>query len=282
MAAASSDEEVSGTKWATQAGAEWLSDLVQADVNYANIDEGFTPGVGYVRRHDRMLGARFSWKPRPGGRLVRQFEITPNALVYQNRRGVAQTSVGGVSFVSLFQSGDRMSAKVEAESERLPASFEIAPGIVLPAGYYTWNQAEVNFDTFDGRKFSGRAEANLGQFYSGRQGAYEFGLQYRPGKNFSVESSYEFNDVDLREGSFHTHLLGVKTNISFTNSLLASAYAQYNNTGNLAALQLRLNYIFRTIDNFYLVYNETRYTAGVYANRSNRSLVAKFTYSVSQ
>ena len=85
-----------------------------------------------------------------------------------------------------------------------------------------------------------------------------------------------------REGSFHTHLLGMKTNISFTNSLLASACAQYNNTGNLAALQLRLNYIFRTIDNFYLVYNDTLYTAGVYKNGSNRSLVAKLTYSVSR
>ena len=136
--------------------------------------------------------------------------------------------------------------------------------------------------TIDGRKVSGRAEANLGSFYSGRQGAYEFGLQYRPGKNFSLDSSYEFNDVDLLEGSFHTHLLGVKTNVSFTNSLLVSAYAQYNNTGDLAALQLRLNYIFRTIDNFYLVYNETRYTAGLFANRSNRSLVAKLTYSVSR
>ena len=74
----------------------------------------------------------------------------------------------------------------------------------------------------------------------------------------------------------------MKTNISFTSSLLASAYAQYNNTGNLAALQLRLNYIFRTIDNFYLVYNDTRYTAGPYANRSNRSLVAKLTYAISR
>ena len=282
MTAASSDAEVPGTRWAAQAGAEWLSDFVQADVNFANIDEGFTPGVGYVRRHDRMLGARLSLKPRPGGSLVRQFEITPNALIYQDRSGVPQTSVGGVSFVTQFQSGDRMSAKVEFESERLPDPFEIAPEIILPAGYYTWRQAEANFDTFNGRKFSGRAEANLGTFYSGRQGAYEFGLQYRPGKNFSLESAYEFNDIDLLEGSFHTHLLGVKTNVSFTNSLLASAYAQYNNTGNLAALQLRLNYIFRTIDNFYLVYNETRYTAGVYANRSNRSLIAKLTYSVSR
>ncbi len=147
-------------------------------------------------------------------------------------------------------------------------------------GRYGWTQGEVSFRTFDGRKVSGRAEANLGRFYTGERGSYEFGLQYRPGKNFSVEADYEFNDVDLRDGSFHTHLLGVKSNVSFTNALLASAYLQYNNTGNLAALQFRLNYIFRTIDNFYLVYNETQYTNGLFASRSNRSLVAKLTYSV--
>ncbi len=82
-----------------------------------------------------MLGAKVSLKPRPGGWLVRQFEITLNALVYQDRGGVPQTSVSGVSLVSLFQSGDRPSGKVEFESERLPEPLEVFLGIVLPQGY---------------------------------------------------------------------------------------------------------------------------------------------------
>jgi hypothetical protein len=46
------------------------------------------------------------------------------------------------------------------------------------------------------------------------------------------------------------------------------------------AIQVRLNYIFRQIDNIYLVYNDTRFTDGVYKGLSNRSLVFKVTYSV--
>jgi len=280
LVAASSDQAVPGTHWAAQAGTEWVADFVEAAVSYAKVDEGFTPGLGFVQRHDRMVGARLSLKPRPGGRIVRQVEITPNAVYFHDQRGVLQSSVGGVETAAVFQSGDLLAGKVETEAQYLPDPFEISPGIILAPGRYGWTQGEVSFTTFDGRKASGRVEANLGHFYTGQRGSYEFGLQYRPGKNFSVESDYEFNDVDLREGSFYTHLLGVKSNVSFTSALLASAYVQYNNTGDLAALQFRLNYIFRTIDNFYLVYNETRYTNGPFANRSNRSLVAKMTYSV--
>ncbi len=280
LVAASSDATVEGTRWAAQAGAEWQSDLVEAGVSYLDVNEGFTPGAGFVRRHDRMTGARLSLKPRPRSRFVRQLEISPSFVSFHDQRGVLQSSESTMAFATVFQSGDRIAAKVDHQVERLPDPFEISAGVVLPPRRYDWNTAEVSVETFDGRKLSGRAEANVGRFYDGTHGSYEFALEYRPGKNFSVQSDYEFNDVDLGEGSFHTHLFGLKSNVSFTSSLLASAYAQYNSSGSLAVVQVRLNYIFRTIDNVYVVYNETRRTDGVFANRSNRSLVAKVTYSL--
>lgn len=280
LLAGSSDAQVGAAGWTTQLGAQWLSDLLQADVNYVDVGDAFTPAVGFVRRHDRMIGSRIAFKPRPGWKHVRQLEVTPNAVAYHDHQGIPQSSEFGVSLATYLESGDRLFAKFDTQSEFLTDPFEINPGVVLGAGRYKWTSGEVSFQTFDGRKLSGSVEANVGHFYTGTQGSYEFGLDYRPDKHFSVEASYEFNDVDLREGAFHTHLLGVKSNISFTNSLLASAYAQYNNTGSLAALQVRLNYIFRTIDNVYLVYNETRYTNGPLAGRSNRSLLVKTTYSI--
>jgi hypothetical protein len=280
LTAAASDESVDGARWATQAGAEWQSDLVEAGVNYLDIDNDFRAGIGFVRRDDRMMGGRLSIKPRPGGRLVRQFDITPSAVYFYEHDGTLLSSESNVAFGILFQSGDKLAGKVENQVERLPEEFEIHPGVLLPAERYSWNLAEISFDTFNGRRVSGRAEANVGQFYSGRHGSYEFALTYRPGKNFALESSYEFNDVDLAEGSFHTHLLGVNSNVSFTPTLLASANVQYNSAGSLGVVKLRLNYIFRRIDNFYLVYHETRFTSGAFAGRSNRSLVAKVTYSV--
>ena len=103
---------------------------------------------------------------------------------------------------------------------------------------------------------------------------------YRPTKNFSLDPSYEFNDVDLEQGPFRTHLFGVRSNVSFTTNLLAAAFVQFNSADELAAIQFRLNYIFRNIDNFYVVYNETRLTDGAFAGRTDRSLILKITYSL--
>jgi hypothetical protein len=47
----------------------------------------------------------------------------------------------------------------------------------------------------------------------------------------------------------------------------------------MTAVQVRLNYILRNIDNFYLVYNDTHYIGGPFDGRSNRALVAKITHS---
>jgi hypothetical protein len=87
------------------------------------------------------------------------------------------------------------------------------------------------------------------------------------------------NDVSLEEGSFRTHLVGLRANVSFTRNLLTSAFLQYNSEGELTAAQVRLNYIIRNIDNFYLVYDDTHYVGGTFDGRSNRALVAKITHS---
>ena len=281
LVATSSDSAAGpGQRYAVQAATQWESDLVEAAANYVDIEPGFAPGVGYVRRTDRMLAGRFALRPRPGGRIVRQLEFMTSAVYFDDRHSAEESGEATIWFGMDFQSGERITAKVDNQVERLVEPFEIHPGVVLDPRRYEFNRYEVAVQSFNGRRLSGRAEANIGPFYTGRQESYEFAVDYRPGEKMSFEGSYELNDVDLAEGTFQTHLIGIKSNVSFTPSLLSSAYIQYNSTGSLAAVQLRLNYIFRTIDNFYLVYNETRYTDGVYDGRSNRSLIAKVTYSL--
>jgi hypothetical protein len=127
---------------------------------------------------------------------------------------------------------------------------------------------------------SGEVTTELGGFYDGTKQTVEIGASVRPGEHFSLSPSYQFNDVSLKEGAFTTHLFGLRANVSFTTNLLTAAYVQYNSSGELAAIQLRFNYIYRTIDNVYLVFNQTHYTGGRYQDRTNRSLVLKATYSI--
>ena len=276
----SSDSGSSNKQWARQIGARWRDDFLEAGINYLDIDPEFNPGVGFVRRRDRLIGTQWSFKPRPASETIRQFVITPALVYFHNDEGVLRTRRAELQFVTSFESGDRITFDFGNRVERLFRPFSIDPGVTLPVGLYQWNAGGVSFRSFNGRKISGSMGVDTGDFYNGTKRSLDLAADFRPNQNLHLSPSYEFNDVDLVEGSFSTHLVGLRANVSFSNNLLTSTFIQYNSSGNLAALQFRFNYIFRTIDNLHIVYNETRFTEGVYSGESDRSLVVKLTYSL--
>ncbi|MEE8348936.1 MAG: DUF5916 domain-containing protein [Acidobacteriota bacterium] len=278
--ARSSDSDTRDNQWARQIGARWIDDFLEAGINYLDIDPEFDPGVGFVRRRDRMIGTEFSVKPRPSSEMIRQFVITPALVYFHNDEGVLRTRRTELQFVTSLESGDRLSFDFGNRVERLFRPFSIDPTVTLPVGLYQWNAGGVSFRSFNGRKFSGSAGVDFGDFYDGTKRSLDLAADFRPNPNIHLSPGYEFNDVDLLGGSFSTHLVGLRANVSFSNNLLTSTFIQYNSSGSLAALQFRFNYIFRTIDNLHIVYNETRFTEGVYSGESDRSLVVKLTYSV--
>ena len=280
LIAKSSSTGISGKQTARQMGVLWQDDLISAGVNYIDVDPDFDPGIGFVRRRDRMIGVRFYVKPRPGGEIIRQFEINPDFVYFHDDANVLNSRRTRLLLVAAFQSGDRLQFNLQNDLERLTREFRIGPGVTLPVGTYQWNTASVSFRSFNGRSFAGSAGMDIGNFYNGTKRSMNLDSNIRPNENINFIPSYNFNSVDLREGSFNTHLVGLRANFSFTNNLLTSAFLQYNSSGDLAAIQLRFNYIFRTIDNFYIVYNETRYTDGLLSGSLNQSLTAKITYSL--
>ena len=150
----------------------------------------------------------------------------------------------------------------------------------FPTKFRSHSEAGVTLRTVNGRKLSGRLGFTVGDFYSGTKRSVQVQGEFRPSENLSLNPTYSINDVNLVEGAFNTHLVGLRANLSFTTNVLTSTFLQYNSSGELAALQVRLNYIFRTIDNIFIVYNETRFVDGIFEDESNRSLVVKTTYSL--
>ncbi len=280
MLAKSFTSRISDNDWLTQIGAEWRTDFFTAGINYMDIEPNFIPGIGFLRRRDRTIGSRVILRPRPGGELIRNFEIQPSLVYYHNEDRVLKSRYADLGFDIVFHSGDKVQFDFGNDVERLFVPFRIAPGVILPVGLYQWNAGGVSFSSFNGRKLAASAGFSMGDFYNGTKNSFNLAGEVRPNEKMSFSPSYQFNDIDLIEGSFNTQLFGLRADISFTNSLLTSTFLQYNSTGQLAALQVRFNYIFRTIDNFFIVYNETRFTDGVFSGESDRSLILKITYSL--
>jgi hypothetical protein len=280
LVARADDRGVATTQWATQLGAEWRDDFVDVGANYIDVDPQFNAGVGFVRVRERLIGVRGSVKPRPGRWRIRQFELTPSAVFYADDRRVLRSREGQFTFATAFETGDRLELFYRNSFERIVRPFPIGPGVTLPLDVYDWNTAGLTFRGYNGRPISGAVTFNTGSFYNGDKQTLTMQGDVRPNKLLSLNPTYEVNDVSLVQGAFRTHLFGLRANVSFSTNLLTSAYVQYNSAGQLAATQVRLNYIFRTIDNVYLVFNETRFTDGPFNGRSNRSLVTKVTYSL--
>jgi hypothetical protein len=276
---ASTDDGVTARQWARFAAAEWDSDFVGAGVSYLDIDSGFEPAIGFVERQDRQTQASFSLRPRPSGGPVRQFEFGPGVTAHHDDDGLLLTRELEFESEAELQSGDEVAVSVENTNEYLPEPFEISDGIELPVGRYEWNSVRMDVRSFEGRTVSGSVSVGLGGFYSGTNTSLELSTTVRAGKHLSFSPDYEMNDVSLDEGAFRTHLVGLRANVSFTRNLLTSAFLQYNSEGELTAVQVRLNYILRNIDNFYLVYTDTHYIGGPFDGRSNRAVVAKITHS---
>ena len=75
-----------------------------------------------------------------------------------------------------------------------------------------------------------------------------------------------------------THLVGTRLNYTISNRFFTSAFIQWNSDAELAAVNLRLNYIYKLGSDLFIVYNENRRTADLLPGILDRSLIIKFTY----
>ncbi len=280
MLARSFEPEGGQGRWVKHAAVQWSDDFVRAGFTVLDISPDFNPGVGFVMRRERMMGGSFSLRPRPRSELIRQLEISPSLVYFHDEGRDLQTRRGTVRLGATLESGDVVRLDLKNRVEVLERPFSIAPGVTLSEGRHDWTSVNLELRTFNGRTVQGTVSAEVGGFWSGTKRTLSISGSARPNAKLSLQPSYGLNDINLPEGSFRTHLVGLRTNYSVTGSFLTSAFMQYTSSGDLAALQVRLNYIFRQIDNVYVVYGLTRFTDGPYDGLSNSSLVLKVSYSL--
>lgn len=138
-----------------------------------------------------------------------------------------------------------------------------------------------------GAMFTSKPQSLLTYLLSTRYGGYyadgtlltlsgEVGYRLQPFLSLLVNFSY--NDMDLPEpwGKNTFWLIGPRLDITMTNKLFFTAFAQYNEQRNNVNLNTRFQWRYRPASDLFIVYTDNYIpdTFGV----KNRSLVLKFTY----
>ena len=144
---------------------------------------------------------------------------------------------------------------------------------------HSWNSFGVDFISKPQSVFTYSFNTRYGGYYA--EGTRlnlggEVGYRLQPYLSFAV--TFNYNDIRLPEpwGKNTFWLIGPRLDVTMTNKLFFTAFAQYNEQQNNVNLNTRLQWRYRPASDLFIVYTDNYLpdTFGV----KNRSLVLKFTY----
>jgi hypothetical protein len=236
-----------------------------ASGGYTNIGERFDPAVGFVQRPNQVrLGGQLGFTPRfDGSRWLRQASAILTGNTIDGQDGAKQSHTARAEGRLSFRAGDNLSANVNERFERLVVPFRIRAGTNIPAGDYTFRALSVNGGTNESRKYSGRANLSVGDFYSGTRTVVGGGLTTKFSEHLEVGASVSRNDVSLPvvNGNFATTIVGLDVKAALHRSLFANALFQYDDVSERIQANIRINWIHTPGSNLFLVL-DSGYNAG--------------------
>ena len=153
------------------------------------------------------------------------------------------------------------------DAEELPEGSEYQ---TLAFGYF--------YNTDQRRKLSLRSFGKVGEFFNGKIFQTNGTLTYRYQPFGSIAFNFSYSHIDLPEPYAKTDLvlIGPRIDLTFSKKLFLTTFLQYNNQIENLNINARLQWRYKPVSDFYLVYTDN-YATENFAIRS-RAIVAKVTY----
>ena len=207
---------------------------LRASVDYRELQRNFNPALGFVNRTgvEQLMGD-LGFTRRPNKRLLRTVYSGIELLQFKDLQGNLQTRNLTVKPFELESSGgDKLKSVYTAHKEVLSQLFEISPGVVIPVGTYTFDDYGLELVTGSQRVFSGSLTLHGGNFFDGERTQYGAKVVWRPSKHFRLGLKYNFNDIELPQGSFITRLMEMSIDFGFTATWAWENFIQYDNVSD--------------------------------------------------
>jgi hypothetical protein len=241
--------------------ADYPNDLWDVALIYKTIGDGFLPSLGFVPRPGvRILNFNVNYSPRPsrpiaGLRVRQMFHELLNTVVTDLDGRWESYRVFTAPINWRLESGDRFEANVVPTGERLGEAFEIADGVVIPAGTYRWNRYRLEAGLATKRRFTGQASWWFGEFYNGTLDELELTASWKPSPLVIVELSGEHNVGRLPQGKFTQDLVGTRMRLNVSPDLQLNSFVQYDNESKTVGTNTRLRWTFHPLGDLFVVYN---------------------------
>ncbi|MEE8348805.1 MAG: DUF5916 domain-containing protein [Acidobacteriota bacterium] len=269
---------IEGQELASNISVTWSEPRFDLEAKFLDIEENFNPEVGFVPRTDmRKTRGKFAYKPRPGERIpwIREFQPSVSLDYITDQENVLETRNVTGNFATIFQNGGSVTFAYQSRFERLDTPFEIRPTQEVKIGDYQFEEFSGTFSSDQSRMLVGRGTVSTGDFFDGEKDTYRVDFGFHPGYHLATDLTWRHDDVRLPSGEFTTTLVTSRSRYSFSTTMFLNALIQYNSALREISSNIRFNWIYKPLSDFFLVYNERRATTG---GVKERALIAKFTY----
>lgn len=274
------DSDEGAAKAATYVGLDLTTDPWGFLFSFRQIDAGFDPAVGFVRREGYRSGTgslRRSIRPEWSGiRRVslRVFGGAYESLVYE----LTESSDISLNLEVELETGDELVLRTGRSFERLFEPFELDDGLVFAPGDYDFFDTSITYRSDESRRWGVDAEARAGGFYDGDRTQLEGELWWVFSRHLRSSGSYAVYDITSDHGSLDWQLWALRLDAIFSSTLSASAFVQHNSSIDTTTLNLRLRWILHNDSDLYLVYNESELGELEQPIRRGRELALKVSY----
>ena len=287
-------------QYAMGSNLEYNKQKLNFDISIENVgvnykaDAGFTPRKGYLRSGGTENFVFFP-KGKPSN-LINHFSIGPDYDIYygKNEKRVTDLDAGIFFKVDFKNTAQIIGALLRWDYTYLSNAFDPTNqgGIKLVAGSnYTYFSNRLNFISNQRKKFFYSLNSKFGKYFNGNlfqlQTSWSarlntFGIISFIANYTKINLPDPYSDADL-------WLVGSKAELSFSKSLFFNAFLQYNNQSNNFNINARLQWRFKPVSDFFIVYTDNYFASddpqNIVNNRhvtsfmpKNRAIVAKFTY----
>jgi hypothetical protein len=270
--------DLRGEDYAGHLALEYRSGALETSAAYLDVGENFDPEVGFVPRADlRRYSASARFRPRPQTPWIRQYSFGPYFTYLTDRNNGLLTRELEVSCFVNLEIGDWIGIGYQNSFERLEEPFEIHEDIEIPVDDYTFARFSVNWFSNQSRRLSVQGSVEIGGFFGGTRNRFSADLAFKVNHCLSLESDYEFNQVDLPQGDFLASNLSNRFVYSFSPDLFVRGFVQWNSNDEIVGGNFLLNYRYRPGSDLYLVYDQAWDTEDGF-DQLTRSLQLKTTY----
>lgn len=228
-------------------------------IRYSYFGEQFDPAMGFANRTGieevgGYISGRYYLRNHP---LIRNYF---GFLRFSHSRkldtGELQSEELNWRIMTLAaHSGDQFELHVKREREGLEVPFRIRPGIIIPAGKYSFETYQITLNTTDRRNFSPDISYSQGDFYNGDRRIASLGINWTPNRNLTADFNYSFNDIKMPEGNFISRLIRMNLNYAFNARWSWVNLMQYDNGSNSVGLNSRLHWAPQAGEDLYVVLN---------------------------